>query len=151
MRRTVAAAQALAAVALSGAVLARCVPASPDADTYDDSAAQTVGSAISDVRTVQRLLETLSDDRMLRPVAVAELRYSEERLGKVTQAFTELNPPPQRDRLAQQLSTLLEDGGDLLAESRVAVHRHETGEYSSLATDLERLAADMEELEGRVQ
>ena len=148
MRRRHARAPATAALA---ALLAGCVPASPDTDTYDDKAAQTLGSAVSDVRTVQRLLETSYDGRMLRPTAIAQLRYSEDALDTATKAFTELNPPPQRDRLNTRVSTLLGDAGDLLAEARVAVERRNRPDYPGLAKDLDALAADLEKVEGRVR
>ncbi|MFZ5847271.1 MAG: hypothetical protein ACOYX5_07825 [Actinomycetota bacterium] len=132
------------------ASLTACVPASPDADTYDDKAALTVGSTISEVRTVQRLLELLYDDRMLRPTAVAQLRYSEDALDTATKAFTELNQPPSRDRLATRVDTLLGDAGDLLADARIAVERRHRGQYPSLAGDLGRLASTLEQVEGRL-
>ncbi|GAB2737355.1 hypothetical protein [Nocardioides pakistanensis] len=132
------------------ASLTACVPASPDADTYDDKAALTVGSTISEVRTVQRLLELLYDDRMLRPTAVAQLRYSEDALDTATKAFTELNQPPSRDRLATRVDTLLGDAGDLLADARIAVERRHREQYPSLAGDLDKLANTLEQVEGRL-
>ena len=130
--------------------LSACVPASPDADTYDDKAAQTLGAAVSDVRTVQRLMETMYDGRMLRPTALAQMRYSEDALGTATTAFTELNPPPSRDRLNKQVSTLLGDAGDLVAEARIALERSEEESFPDLAGRLARLAGDLEKVEGRV-
>lgn len=141
----------LAASALAAVLLGGCVPASPDVDTYDDKAALTLGSAVSEARTVERVLDTLYDGRMLRPPAVTQLRYSEDALDTATGAFTELNPPPTRDRLNRQMSTLLDDTGDLLAQARIAVQREQVGDYPTIAEDLRRLAGRMERLEGRVQ
>jgi len=141
----------LAASALAAVLLGGCVPASPDADTYDDKAARTLGSAVSETRTVERVLDTLYDGRMLRPAAVTQLRYSEDALDTATGAFTELNPPPSRDRLNRRTSTLLGDAGDLLAQARVAIERERVGDYPTIADDLRQLADRMERLEGRVQ
>lgn len=132
------------------AALSGCVPVSPDADTYDDKAALTLGSAVSEVRTVQRLLELLYDDRMIPPTAVAQLRYSEDALDTATKAFTELNQPPSRDRLANRMATLLGDAGDLLADARLAVERRDRPDYPQLADDLDALAGKLEDVEGRV-
>ena len=143
--------QRLAASTLAAVLLGGCVPASPDADTYDDKAALTLGSAVSEARTVERVLDTLHDGRMLRPAAVTQLRYSEDALDTATGAFTKLNPPPTRDRLNRQMSTLLGDTGDLLAQARIAVERERVGDYSTIADHLRRLAERMERLEGRVQ
>lgn len=138
------------AAALAAALLGGCVPASPDVDTYDDKARLTLGAAVSDVRTVQKLLETLYDDRMLRQTAIAQMRYSEKSLGTATSAFIELNSPPQRDRLTKRMSTLLGDAEDLLDEARTAIERYDRARYPALADDLDTIAKDLEELEGRV-
>ncbi len=143
MRR--AAAGLVAALLLSG-----CVPASPDAGTYDDKVRVTLGAAVSDVRTVQTLLETLYDDRMLRQTAIAQMRYSEKSLGTATSALTELNPPPQRDRLTRRMSTLLGDAEDLMDEARTAVERYHRDRYPGLADDLDQVAKDLEKLEEQV-
>lgn len=136
--------------ALAAVLLSACVPASPDVDTYDDKAALTLGAAVSDVRTVQKLLETLYDDRMLRQTAIAQMRYSEKSLGTATSAFTELNPPPQRDRLTKQMTTVLGDAEDLLGEARTAIERYHRSRYPALADELDAMAKDLERLEGRV-
>lgn len=140
-----------APLVLTLAALTGCVPASPDADTYDDKAAITLGSAVSDVMTVERVLQTLDDGRMLRPTAVAQLRASEDALGTATKAFTELNPPPSRDPLYKQASTLLGGAGDLLAEARIAVERHDVAAYADLARELRSLADDLGAVEERAQ
>jgi hypothetical protein len=138
------------ALALTGLLLSACVPASPDADTYDDKAAQTLGAAISETRTAQRLLETLDSGRMLLPTAAAQMRSSESSLGTATTAFTELNPPPARDHLNSRVSTLLDDASGLVADARIAIAREQERDYSSIADDLAKLADKLERLEGRV-
>jgi hypothetical protein len=127
------------------------VPASPDGDTYDDKAAQTLGAAVSETRTAQLLLETLHDGRMLRPTAVAQLRSSESDLGTATQAFTELNQPPVRDRLASRTSALLDRAASLMGDARISIERKHRGEYLRIADDLEKLATTMEKLERRAR
>ncbi|HET7532266.1 MAG TPA: hypothetical protein VFJ83_03890 [Nocardioidaceae bacterium] len=82
---------------------------------------------------------------------MTQLRYSEDALDTATDAFTELNPPPTRDRLNRQMRTLLGDTGDLLARARIAVERERVGNYPILAEDLRHLADRMARLEERVQ
>lgn len=135
---------------LAAVVLVGCVPASPDVDTYDDKARLTLQSGVSEARTVQKILETLQDGRMLRPSAKTQLRYSEDALDTADKAFTELNPPPARDRLEKATSALLADAGDLLAEARVAVERDEVPKYAGIAEDLSKVSSKMEKLEGRL-
>lgn len=146
--RASAATTAAALVVL--AAVTGCVPSTPDADTYDDKAAQTLGSAVSEVRTVQRLLQTLSENRMFRASAVTQVRYSEDALDTANKAFTELDQPVSRDRLARDVGTLLGDAGDLLTDARTAIVRRERADYPRLAEDLGALVEELEKVEGRV-
>lgn len=135
---------------LAALVLAGCVPASPDVNTYDDKATLTLQSGVSESRTVEKVLRSLYDGRMLRPTAKTQLRYSEDGLGTAAKAFTELNPPPSRDWLSTRVSTLLSDASDLVEEARIAVERERANRYPGIAKDLDEVAATMERLEGRV-
>lgn len=147
MRRLVIA----ALVGLLVALAAGCIPASPDVDTYDAKAQRTLASAVSEVRTVQKVLETLDDGRMFRQTAVAQMRYSQSSLDTATSAFTELNPPPPRDRLTTRMATLLADAGDLLDEARTTIERYQRDRYPELVTKLEATARELERLERRVR
>lgn len=133
-------------IALSG-----CVPASPDVDTFDDKMMRTAGTAVAEVRTVERLVRLLDTDRMLRPSAIAQLRYSEEGLGTAATSFTELNPPPARDRLADRLGALLDEAETLVADTRVVIERKEVGDYDARARDLEAVATELEALEASLR
>ena len=131
-----------ALLALSG-----CVVASPDADTYGDATASTLGTAASEVATVKTLLTLLDSHKIPRPAVVTQLRYSEENLAKASQGFGSLNPPPEHDELERRAGRLLDDAGSLLQGARVAVHRHDTAEYAGIADDLEALAQQLQDLE----
>lgn len=126
---------------------AACVPASPDADTYDDQAMRTAGSAVSDVRTVEALLRLLHEERILRPTAVAQLRSSEQGLGTTATSFSELNPPPARDPLADRLGALLDQAEQLVQDARVAVARQAFDSYPGIARQLETTATKLEAVE----
>lgn len=139
----------VATAAVACLLMAGCVPASPDAGTYDDKVNLTVSSAISEARTVQELLQTLHADRMLRPAAKAQLRYSEDALDTASGALSELNPPSARDRLDQRVGTLLEKGSSLLRDARIAVERDDRDRYPGLARDLDALISRLETIEGR--
>lgn len=68
-------------VVLALVLLTGCVPATPDAGTYKGKAAVTLGGALSEVATVQTILETLHQGRMFRPAAIAQMRYSQSSYG----------------------------------------------------------------------
>jgi len=138
---------------LAGACLvlltSACVPASPDPGTYRQKASTTLGAAVSELSTTAISLEQLADGRTFRPAVITQLRYSEDAIGTATKSLTELNPPVTADPLHRRASTLLGDAEDLLATSRIAVHRHEEDRYVDLAGDLRSLADAMETLEKR--
>lgn len=131
-------------------LLGGCVPATPDEETYRDQASRTLGSAVSEVRTISILLDTLYDDRMLRPTAIAQLRYSESALETETGKLIRLTPPVSQDPLYARATTLLGDAGDLAAKARIVVERKHYDRYPALVGDLEKLAVELERLEGRV-
>jgi hypothetical protein len=139
-----------AAVLLVAFLASGCVPASPDVGTYDDKAMRTAGTAVSEVRTVERLLNLLHDERMLRPSAVTQLRYSEEGLGTTTTSFSELNPPSARDQFADRLGGLLDQAEQLVMDARVAVERRAVADYPAIARRLESIAKKLEAVEAEV-
>jgi hypothetical protein len=131
-------------------LVAGCVPASPGPSTYEDKAAMTVESALSEVATVQQTLRQLDRGRAFKPQVLTTLRYSEDNLDTATGAFDELNPPGVDDRLHRRTDDLLTEAGDLLARTRIAVARDRRGRYAALTRELAKLAARLERLDKQV-
>ena len=127
-----------------------CVVASPDTDTYDDAARQSLRTAISETATVERLLRLLADERIPRPAVVAQLRYSEQGLDHASSWFAGLNPPVGSDPTAARLGTLMQDAGDLLGNARVAIHRDQVGQYADIADALDRMVGKLQRAEANV-
>jgi len=138
---------ALAAALTASVLVGGCVPASPDHDTYQDAAGQTLETAVSEVTTVATLLRLLERDKLPRPAAVAQLRYSQQGLDQSSGWFTGLTPPPGADGLADQVGTALDDAADLISLSRTAVHRNQPGQYLRLAERLDSLGNTLERQE----
>ena len=138
----------LAAVVL--AVTSGCVVASPDADTYEDAAASSLGTAASEVATVQMLLDLLDRDRITTSAVVAQLRYSENSLAKAAQGLTGLNPPPAGDGISTRAGDLFDRAETLIENARIAVHRSDTARYTHIARSLSALGKDLQTLEGKV-
>ena len=136
-------------IALASALLltSGCVVASPDADTYGDAAASTLGTAVSEVATVKTLLQLLVAGDIQRPAVVAQLRYSEESLSRSAQGLGSLNPPPEQDMLSEEAGRLLDEAESLLQRARIAIHRHEDAQYPGIADDLDALGTELEVLE----
>jgi hypothetical protein len=135
---------------VASTLLAGCVPASPDDDTYKDKAAVTLGGAASQVATVQKVLELLHQGRLLRPTAIAQMRYSQSSLDTNTSAFTEVHPPPELDWLYTRTNNLLSNASDTTNQARLAIERHDVDQYPKIADDLTKLADKLDELESRV-
>lgn len=138
-------------LALVGVMLltSGCVVASPDPDTYGDAAASTLGTAISEVATVQTLLDLLDAGDIQRPPVVVQLRDSEEALSRAAQGLGSLNPPTARDQLAEQSGELLDEAESLLQDARIAVHRGEKSDYPGISAQLDVLHTELEALEKR--
>jgi hypothetical protein len=134
----------LALVLLSG-----CVPASPDDDTYKGKVSVTLGAALSEVATVQTILETLHEGKMLRPTAIAQLRGSQSSLDANSGAFNEVGPPPDLDSLYARTNALLSDATDTVHEARLAIERRESGRYVEIADSLGRIADELDRLEAK--
>jgi hypothetical protein len=139
------------AVATSTLLVSACVPASPDADTFESKAALTLGAAVSDVGTARVSRESLVKGRTFSPTVLVAFRYSEDSLGTATQSFTELNPPSADSVLYQRVSTLLGEASDLLARARMAVHRDQADRYPGLVDQLRKLGDRLDALEKQVE
>lgn len=131
-------------------LLGGCVPATPDEGTYKDKAALTLGGALSEVATVQKVLETLHEDKMFRPTAITQMRYSGSSLDTNASAFDEVQPPPDLDWLHKKTDDLLSEAQDTTLQARIAIERNETARYPAIAEDLGKLADELDKLETRV-
>jgi hypothetical protein len=135
---------------LTGAVLlAGCVPASPDRDTYLGKVSVTLGGALSEVATVQVVLEALHDGEMFRSTAIVQVRDSQSSLDTNAGAFNEIDPPPDLDRLYDRTNALLTAGTQAVQAARLAIDRRQVGRYADLAHDLERIAKRLDTLEAK--
>jgi hypothetical protein len=132
---------------LALALLAGCVPASPDNDTYKGKVSVTLGGALSEVATVQTILETLDQGKLFRPAAIAQMRASQSSLDTNSGAFNEVNQPRDLDPLYQQTNSLLSAAIDTLHEARLAIERHQVSRYAGIADDLGKIAEKLDKLE----
>lgn len=146
MRRLLSSAVAIAVLAMASG----CVVASPDADTYEDAAASSVGSVAGEVATVQLLLDLLDRHRITDAAVVTQLRYSEKNLAAAAQGLTGLNPPAEEDPVSSKAGDLFEQAENLVESARIAVHRENTAQYATIASSLKALGTKLQKLEGEV-
>jgi hypothetical protein len=107
----------------------------------------TSGGALSEVATVQTVLEALHDGRMFRSTAIAQVRDSQSSLDTNAGAFNEIDPPPDLDRLYDRTNALLTAGTQAVQAARLAIDRRQVGRYADLAHDLELIAKRLDTLE----
>jgi hypothetical protein len=148
--RSRTAARLLGGCLLASALLTGCVTANPDDQTYKDKAALTLGGALSEVATVQKVLESLHQDKMFRTTAIAQMRASQNSLDSNAGAFTEIHPPPDLDWLYNRTDTLLSDAQDTTNAATLAIQRRDVDQYPKIAKDLSKLAHELDKLETRV-
>jgi len=145
--RTLGAGVALACL-LVGATA--CVPASPDDDTYEGKASTTLGGAVSEVATMQKILGALHEGRIFRQTAIAQMRDSQSSLDTNTGAFNEVHPPRDLDWLYRRSNALLSDAADTGNQARLAIERYEAYRYPAIARELGSIADRLGRLEGKV-
>jgi hypothetical protein len=143
---------ALAAVVLAALlIVGRCVPQDPDVETYREQARLTVGTALSEVATVRLTLRAAQRDRMFESYAEITVRRSETTLSTTIDSFTSMRPPASQDALATATSDLLSHADDVVTEARVCVERSAGADCPDLGHVLGRVAAQLEQAEGRLR
>lgn len=131
-----------ATVLLLGSVSA-CAPQSPDHEGWTDLTLQTLEDVASEVATVELALRLgereLASAEYVQVVALD----AEEAAGQVAEKFTAVQPPVGEDPTYRDVSSVLSDATDLLAEARIAVVREETAAYAGLRRDLGKVGDDL--------
>jgi hypothetical protein len=135
------------AALLAAVLLAGCVPANPDRDTYLAKSSVTLGGALSEVATVQVVLTMLHDQKMFRPAAIVAVRDSQSSLDTNAGAFNQIDPPADLDRLYDRTNALLTEGTDTVQAARLAINRQQEDRYLPIAHHLGRIADRLDTLE----
>jgi hypothetical protein len=144
-----AARASLAALALLACV--GCGTTTPDPSAYREQARLATGAALSEVRTVEKLLTAEQDGKVLGGYATALLRSSSEALDSSTQTFTTYVPPEGQDRTADRTGELLDRAGDDLGAVVVAQHRGDESSYDELVQRLEQTATELQSWQEELQ
>lgn len=128
-RRTTCIAVALA-LALVG--LAGCAPQTPDNDTWTGQAEQALTDTMAQVATAGLVLDLQRDDKVPHPYQQVVAQDAEEAAGLTMESFGSVQPPPGRDDAYRDVTSVLSDASDLLAQVRIAVVREDVDRYAAL-------------------
>jgi hypothetical protein len=133
-RPTAGAATLLAVVLVTG-----CAPQAPDHTSWTDQARQSLEDTASEVETVALLLRLEEDGKVPGKYQQVVAQDSEAAVGATMARFGGEQPEPRDDEAYSRVTGLMSDASDLLAETRIAIVRRDTGRYPDLLRRLEGL------------
>ena len=138
-------------VLLSGLVLGACGTQTPDPPAYRDRTEQALSTALSEVATVQLVIERLDRHDLQSDYAGIVVTDSDDALGGAVTSYTSLDPPRAEQHLFEQASAQLGRAQDLVLRARIAVSRNDAAEYPALARDLSHVASQLDERDKALQ
>jgi hypothetical protein len=123
-----------------------CRPSSPDESGWRSTAEQAVSDMVSEVATSRLAVQEQLRDRFVGRYAVVVLTYSEEAAGKASDSVATVQPPPAARPSYDELTTLLSDATDAIADARIAVAAGDEPKSRKAIVDLTRLLARLRPL-----
>lgn len=141
------AAPAVLAVGLLGA----CVAPAFDSGAYQHNALEALDSGVSETRTAALGVENLLGHRLPEPYADTVVTDSEQAIGPVQDSFGSVDPPTRADeRLRDEVTGLLSDADDALAQARIALRKDDEPGMRQSVRALRAVADRMERESGRL-
>jgi len=128
-----------------------CRPSAPSESGWRSSAEQAVSDMVSEVATSRLTVDQALRDRLVGRYAVVVLTYSEEAAGKTADSVSALQPPPAARPGYDDLTGLLSDSTDAIAQARIAVAEGDDRESRKAAANLTRMLAELHRVEHRLQ
>jgi hypothetical protein len=135
------------AILLAGIALAAgCVGPARTYDDYRLKALSTVETARSAVGTAQLAVRVADEQRAFTPYVVVLVSEAEEEAGSAQQTFDSIQPPNQEaDSLRRDVGDLLAATTDVLATLRIEARRGHLDELPRHASELDRVARDLDQ------
>lgn len=126
-----------------------CAPNRPGQDAWRALAEQALGDASSAISTDQVTLQ--KRDKVFPPYLRTVVIEAENTAGRSSQKLASLQPPgPYRQRY-ESVTSALDDAGSLLSDVRIAVVRHDTGQYAQLIKRLQKQSDKLSSLQDKIQ
>ena len=117
-----------------------------DSGAFTHNAIEALDSAQSESTTAALALRARLDDKLPQPYVDNVVTDSEQAIGPIQDSFGSVDPPIRADnQLRDAVSRLLGDTADALAAARIAVRQDDESGMRQSATDLEKLAQQLEQ------
>lgn len=136
---------------LCGLVLAGCGTQTPSPPSYRDRTEQAVSAVLSEVATVQLVIERLDRDEVQSAYAQIVISDSDDSLGGAVTSYTSLDPPRAEQQLFDQVSAQLGRAQDLVLDARIAASRSDSTTYPRLSRRLSRMASQLDKRDQALQ
>lgn len=120
-----------------------CLPSQPSRSAWQDQATLSLEDVASEVATAQVVLREEQRGHLLGRAAQVMLVEAEEAAGQASDSFTTLQPPMSRQALQRELSSILAEGVDLVAEVRIAVTAGDKASYADLGRQLKETRSEL--------
>jgi hypothetical protein len=141
----------LVVVVVLGVGASACAPQSPDHSSWTDQAHTALGDVSSAVATVSLLLDLEAQGKVPGKYQQVVAQDSESAVGRTMSRFGGEQPVPVDDRRYHQVTSLMSDASDLLADVRIAIVRRDRAEYPKLRDDLASMQDRLSSLEGELE
>ncbi|GAA2038297.1 hypothetical protein GCM10009740_33100 [Terrabacter terrae] len=136
---------------LAVALLTGCVAPALDSGAFQHNALEALDSGVSQTRTAALGVQNLLDQRVPKPYADTVVTDMEEAIGPVQDSFGSVDPPtPADERLRDDVSGLLSDADDALAQARIALRKDDEPAMRQSVRTLRAVADRMQRESGRL-
>jgi hypothetical protein len=128
-----------------------CRPSAPSESGWRDSAEQAVTDMVSEVATSRLTMQQELRDRFVGRYGVVVLTYAEEAAGKAADSVGGLQPPPAAQPSYVELTGVLSDATDAIAQARIALAAGDARQSRGAIQELGEVLAKLHRLETRLQ
>jgi hypothetical protein len=127
-----------------------CRPSAPSESGWRDSAEQAVTDMVSEVATSRLTVQQALRDRFVGRYAVVVLTYAEEAAGQAADSVAGLQPPPAAQPSYVELTGVLSDATDAIAQARIALAGGDEDQSREAIQQLGGVLAKLHRLEARL-
>jgi hypothetical protein len=128
-----------------------CRPSAPSESAWRDSAEQAVTDMVSEVATSRLTMQQELRDRFVGRYGVVVLTYAEEAAGKAADSVGGLQPPPAAQPSYVELTGVLSDATDAIAQARIALAAGDARQSRGAIQELGEALAKLHRFETRLQ
>jgi hypothetical protein len=127
-----------------------CVSPTRDFAAYEDKAADTAASALSQARTAILVAHIAGQGSLFAPNVSVQLQEAEIGAATSRDVFASIQPPDEAsDEVRAELMPLLMSAADQISHMRIAARRRDVDEVVHLSIPLSHIADELESFDER--